>query len=305
MSEKDLWSLHIKYGASFRSLTLYADEPEEYHKWVMNEINGLSPDGLAKLLKSTDAATQNSHYVISTEPLPGNRSTAERKFTSQYVFEECCKQTLRDKAETLRMFYDVLHNDPTTATAAGMVFDYRAHQFLRKGRDIDLFPILGHFSTRGKDAGKTVIYSDYTATKNNTDKKVVTLPDLKECIVTDETGMHVEQDTYYHPDHTNFPSVDSWVLVRPDPQGSPIFFIFQITINANTHDVKQKGLDMVDALDIPKDAWRCLVVFTPREVNPKIGPVSREYLERKFPGGVNIDRDFPVFHFPVDIDALF
>ena len=133
-SEKNLWELHLKYGASFRSLILYANDPGEYHKWVMNEINGLSPDGLARLFKSTNAATQNSHYVISTEPLPKDRSTAQRKFTSQYVFEECCERTLKDKVEALGMFYEALNNDPTTSTAAGMAFEYPADQFERMSK---------------------------------------------------------------------------------------------------------------------------------------------------------------------------
>ena len=81
--------------------------------------------------------------------------------------------------------------------------------------------------------------------------------------------------------------------------------MFQITINATSHDVKQTGLEMVDKLDIPADTPRYLIVFTPMGVSLKIGPVSKDYLEKKHGRPLDLSKAFPVFHCPVDSKEVF
>ena len=305
-SEKDLWYLYSKYGASAGSLFGHADRPKEYEALVKDEINWLSPKKLTRLLRQPNAVAENFHYVISAGPMPGDRSEAERKFASTYVLEQCCKRILEDDAEALKKYYNILYDDPTTFAAARMVFGYRAHLFLREARVLELFPNLCRFSKskKIKDAGKSAFYDDYKATKDTMPTKQVELPGLKEHVITDETEKCVEYDTYYRPEHNNFPSIDSWVLLRPgDPAEPPIFLMFHITTNVSSHDIKQMDLRMVDKLDIPANAWRCLVVFAPREVGPRIGPgMSKDYEEKKYRGSIDLDRDFPVFHYPADID---
>jgi len=115
-----------------RSLFALADLPDQYEDLVKAEINKLSPDSLTRLLRQPDAATETSHYVICTGPSPGNRSKPERNFASPYVIEACCKLTLEYKTDRMKTYYDLMHGDPTTSTAAGMVLGHRADQFLWK-----------------------------------------------------------------------------------------------------------------------------------------------------------------------------
>lgn len=62
-----------------------------------------------------------------------------------------------------------------------------------------------------------------------------------------------------------------------------------------------------DRLDIPKNALRWLVVLTPREAKPKIGPVMADYLKKKIPAKVPLDPNmhFPVFHYPIASGEVF
>jgi len=243
--------------------------------------------------------------VISTGPLPGDRSEAEGNFASTYVLEECCKRILGDAVSEMRSHYNLLRGNPTTATAAGMVFEHRAHPFLRQQTAIDLFPIRGHLIMNGSQPSKNFTYDDYTATKNGANKIRVTLPRLAEHHLIDTVPTHLNRNTYYRPKHTNFSSVGSWILIQPDPGQPPIFIMFQITINVGSHDVKVKGLELIDTLPIPVGAQRWLVVLTPSDVTPAIGPVSMDYLGKKISGGVKFGSVFSVFHYPVDSDAVF
>ena len=300
-SEMDLWKLYSDFGAPPRSLFQLADRPDKYEHWVKMEVQQLSSESLIRLLRDARAATEDSHCVIATGPLLGDRSKAERTFASPYVLEACCKLFLDDGVDALRRHFTILHGDPTTSTAAGMIFELRAHQFLRREKTITLFPILGRIVTNGK---YSIVYDNYEATKNAKDQKQVRMPNLEEYIIVDETDMHVEYDTYYHPKRRNFPSIDSWVLVRPGPGQPPIFIMFQITTNARTRDVKQEGLDIMYRLDIPGNALRWLVVLTPKEVCPNIGSVMTEYLLERIPAVDTVDVNvlFPIFHYPIDIE---
>ena len=117
------------YGASLGSLFLFSTMPGRYHTHVISEIEGLSPEGLSNLLRSADYTTDTSHYLMSTGPLPNDRTIPERKVTSPYVLEECCERILKNEVEAMRKLYDMLHCQPDSSTAAGMLFEYRAHQF--------------------------------------------------------------------------------------------------------------------------------------------------------------------------------
>jgi len=169
------------------------------------------------------------------------------------------------------------------------------------------------------------VYNGYEATDSGTDGVPINLPDLKEYVVIDEADKRVEYNTYYRPRHKNFPAIDSWVLIRPDPKKPPIFIMFQITITTSTHDVKQEGLDRMDQLQVPKDALRWLVIFTPKEAQPRIGPVMKSYVKkreaeikaaqngssntrkrkREAPTAAPRDTASGVFHYPIDSDTVF
>jgi len=72
------------YGASARSLFVYADTPGAYDQLVIAEIASLSPGVLRRLLISADEATDKSHYIVTTGPSPNDRTIPERKTSLQH-----------------------------------------------------------------------------------------------------------------------------------------------------------------------------------------------------------------------------
>ena len=77
-------------------------------------------------------------------------------------------------------------------------------------------------------------------------------------------------------------------------------------MDAEKHDVKKVGLDMVDKL-VYGDPRKYLVIFTPRGVEPHI-TVPTEYLIKfLYYGqyGQDVNKAFPVFHCPIDMFTLF
>ena len=306
-----MWKLYSDYGASLRSLLVHAHDPHNYKDWVNAEINKLSPGSLLKLLLDPSAATEGSHYVITTGPLPGNHSKPYRTFTSPYVFEECYKQIYKDQAEMLKIHYNQLCSNPTTSAATGMIFKYRAHQFLQKKKTINLFPILGRLNPSYIPSyppylyysQAPIIYDDYKATNSRKDKKQVNLPNLEEHIIIDKTEAHIKYNTYYRPEHSNSNSIDSWVLIQQGLWKPPIFIMFQITTDVGKCELTQASLDIIDQLDIPKDALRWLVVFSPKEVHPEIGPKMVDYLKKSVDIPLN-SVHIPVFHYPINSDKV-
>jgi hypothetical protein len=299
-SETELWYLHERYGASLRDLFVFANNPRRYHERVVSEIKKLSPSGLTELLKSADGSTDDSHYVMSTGPLPTDRTRAERRIASPYILEKCCELVLRNRVEEISELFNMLKNEQAGSAAAGVVFEYRAHQFLQEGRAIDLFPILGRITTQGEN----VIYDDYTATDNEADGKRLALLKSKSLVFTDEIGGALEVNTYYRPRGANLPAFDSWLLLQPTPEKSPILLTFQIALDVERYDAKRSGLDKVNELRVPGGAWKCLVVLTPTGVKPKI-TVTRDYLTDEFLDGRHPNVAFPVFHYQISDDTLF
>jgi len=289
------------YGASLGNQLLLADRPDIYHQKVITEIKKLSPDDLSKLFVSAKNVTDGSHLLMATGPLPNSRREPERKITSPYVLTEICSEVLKNRVEMMRGFYDTLHVTPTTSVAAGMVFEHRAHHFLQEERTLDLFPILASSQPQGRIHFKYV-YEEYI--HDVTRRQQVFLPRLEERIVDKETQHTHEFGVYYRPRRTNFPAVDSWVIVPPnDPKDPPIVLVFQMTINMKEHDAKKSGLDWMREL-IPKDAEIYHVILTPQVVEPKIN-VSTDYLTAGFLGDRNVNDAFRVRHCMIHSVDLF
>jgi len=200
---------------------MHAHHPDNYKDFIRAEINSLSPDSLTRLLRGANNATEDSHYVITTEPLPGDRSKPYRTFASPYSLEECYKLLFVDRVDAARKQYNILRGDPTTSTAAGVVFEHWAHQFLWKQGLITLFPIYGRFYTQGKKSNNAILYDNHQATN----KKKVNMPNLEEYVVINKTQREVKYGTYYHPKHRSFPTVDSWVLIQQGLRKPPIFIV--------------------------------------------------------------------------------
>jgi len=200
----------------------------------------------------------------------------------------------------MRDFYQSLHVSPTTASSAGIVFEARAHHFLQEGRTLEILPILSSSQLRG---GK---HLKYVYDKYVDDRKTMlrfTLPVLQQYRVNKDTRHTHELHVYYRPQISNFASVDSWVIVKPNPEEPPIVLAFQMTINKKEHDAKPIGLDRLRAL-VPEDAQVYYIVITPEEVTPEIN-VSADYLTAAFLNGRNVNKAFPVFHCKIEIAELF
>jgi len=69
LSEKQLWHLHTKYGASFRNLLTYADTLGTYKKTLDLEISKLGVEQLHILITSADNSPNTFDYLISTSPI--------------------------------------------------------------------------------------------------------------------------------------------------------------------------------------------------------------------------------------------
>lgn len=176
-SEEQLWYLHNTYNPSLEALFEFAPGPELYKRNIDDELRRLSAQELEMLFRGFNDATDQFQLLIATNPSPDDPTEAERVFTSRYVVEMVCKKVFRDQLEDIKRFNDTLRMEPTWAAAAAMFFEYGAHQFLRGGRTIQLFPLLGHFSNPDN---KNFICDDYSATKDGKAAGPVSLGQLEE-----------------------------------------------------------------------------------------------------------------------------
>jgi len=297
--EEELWHLYATYGASPKSLFSYSGTPGTYDEIVTSEINQLSPNGLAELL-STNKATDNSHLLVTTGPLPNDRTRPERKMTSLHIFAEFCRLTLGNRVEMMKDCYDTLCLTPTTYSAAGMVFKYRAHQFLQEGRTLDIFPILASSQPQG-ETNLRYIYNEYTDDARCSQRFI--LPRLEVCLIGKGTQCTYEPGVYYRPRNPNSSSVDSWVLVQPDSQNAPIILAFQITINREKDDAEKSGLDWLGE-SAPRNAQMYHVILAPEGVKPEIN-ASTDRLTAGFLGGGEVNAAFRLFHCTINTVELF
>lgn len=144
-----------------------------------------------------------------------------------------------------------------------MIYESRVHRLLQEERHIDLFPICSVPVDR-----ENIIHKDYSATDSTMIGKSFTLPKSKG-FCFDKPPTSLEVGTYCHPQSTNYPTIDSLLLVQPTPQEPPILLVFQITTSKDEREANETGLDMVDKL-AAADTENHLVVVTPKGVQPKI-----------------------------------
>ena len=290
MGENELSNLYHKYGASTGNLFNF--QPDSYEQVVNEEIDKLSPDDLTKLLKGIENNTIQSHYLISTGPLPTNRAMPERKAASKYILGKILNQVYPNQIDRIKIVYNALLLNLSTAGAAGMIYEHQVHYLLQEGGVINLLPI--HYDP--VDRGINVIYKDYSATGSA--KIRVVLPKSKELRFIDPPTS-LKLYTYYVPQSRNFPTFDSLLLVQPNPQEPPILLIFQMTVG-DEHDAKKTGLDMVDKMVAGvRDIKKYLVIVTPEGMRPKI-TVPRMHLTEELLDGRNPDDVLPVYHLQLD-----
>ena len=269
---------------------MYANRPDSYRKVVISEIEKLSAKKLRRLLLSADDSPNDSHYLMSTSPLPHNRTMPERRVVSQYILGECCRRILRDDVEQLRGLHEVLCDDQSTATSAGMIFKYRAHQYLREGRTLNLSPL--HADT-SLGVGNRVP-DEHT--------EQFTLPRMEEGLI-DEDTIRNKPHTYFRPQNTNSPTVDSWTLTQDKPEGPPTLLAFLLSSVMEGCDAEVVDLDQVNKW-VSEDVRRYLVIFTPKGVKPQV-TVLPTSLTKELLGNCGVNGGFHVFHCQVDTVELF
>jgi len=204
-------------------------------------------------------------------------------------------------------FHGLFRVNQSTAAAAGWVFESRVHQLLQRQRNIQLFPVRGSFAT------KNFNYNCYIASQERSDAMNLCLFDSAEVPLTE--GCHVEKECYYRPRSTNFPTIDSLVLVHPHGEPSPLLLTFQITETRDQYGVNPDGL--LKIRDLAPGARKLYVVVTPENIHPTIvvpGSLLSGIGEQKVSAikAVFVDKvekvmheEFPVFHYPVRMKELF
>jgi len=274
--------MHYLYGASFRDLIKFAHQPNIYDAMVNEGMKRLSPLDFSKLLRTTEDTVNGCNLLVSTGPLPTRRDLPERKVISPYVLERICDQVLKNNVKEMKDLYQSLQNRPTTAAAVEMIFKYQVHRFLRKRRTIKLLPI-------DSSNGRVCVW----ATGTEVVEEKFRLPKSEELVFTDKPDTPLEVGTYYRPRNNNFPTIDSWLLVRLSPQELPVLIAFHIAPNKDTCDVDRSGLATVDEL-VDAGTKKYLVVVTPAGVELKM-TMSGEYPTSPF----------LAYHLEISDEALF
>ena len=189
------------------------------------------------------------------------------------------------------------------------------HLLLRRNQTIRLFPIRSKPVAKGKGKGKGkgreeeeyICYDDYSASEDRNSKDAIDLPlpasdDYSlEHAIEHATKLHVGH--YYRPRDQNFPTVDSIFFIHP-PGESPILLMFQVTCNKSEHGVNVDGLKIIKKL-LPPDARAYFVVVTPTKILPRIKILKSYFEDQGLLNAENVSEAFPVFHYPVDEEALY
>ena len=224
------------------------------------------------------------------------------------------KHLLHQVSERIH-FYHLFQASSFTIAAAGWLFECQIHHVLRRNQNLRLFPVRSKAVEKGKWKGKAkangkgkvkaeyIYYDDYSASEDDKDAISLQLPASDDYGLDDATELQVGH--YYRPRNDYFPTVDSMFFIHP-PGKSPILLMFQVTRNKTKHAVDVGGLERIKKL-LPPDARAYYVVVTPTNVLPRI-KILKSYLEDQglqVLNAKNVSKVFPVFHLPVDEEALY
>ena len=292
--------MYNKYGASAGYLLGHANNPMNYERMVLSQVLELSPLDLEELFRDPTHTKRRVHFLISAHPSLIDPTKPESKVASQYIVDKICMEVLENQVDEVRKICEMLQDGGQMDATGRMFFKYRVHQFLREGRAVKIFPILS--KTKGnKLEGNCYVYDDYTATDTGVPMSCLGLPKLEEKVIyAEETGT-AEVGIYYRAAEGNFPSVDSWLHLRLDPQVPPTLLRFQMSLTETTYAVEKAGLDRVDGLISAEK--KLLVVITEKGIQPKI-LVPVDCLAGKL-DACSPDTVFPVFHLPLSKEELF
>ena len=277
-------------------MAFFASDPIEYESLVLAKVWAIDPNNLRQTFNNEHFGNV-SHHILVIEPLPTNHWLFVKRIASRRVFEMLWEKHLKTRVSDMKYFYDLFRATTTTASSAGWVFEFRMHQLLTRQQTIRLFPI-----TQDNPGPKNFIYRGYPG-ENPIDLQLIKSDEHR--LLEDE--FHANR--YYRPTSTNFPTIDSLLLIHP-PDSPPILLAFQITRNKKEHDVNEAGLQRIDKMikklkstEDTQNARLYFVVVTPEDVEPEI-KVHKAYFGMTGNEKLPVEK-FQVFNYPVSVDALF
>jgi len=235
-TERQVWHLHKKFGASPRDLAGYADDPDRYVGLLIREIA---------------AAYPLSHRLLVTGPLQDNRRVPKIGFASQEVFDLLWSRYLKNRTAEMSYYYSCFCGTTGATSSARWLFEARIHQLFTRGKTIQIFPILGH------RAENNIVYNNYDASRKQKHPMSLQWTSSAQYILPEDDSVELQEGQYYRLDSTKFPTIDSLLLFRPLDKSPPILLMFRISQNQEEHGVNPTGLRRVNSLKFPSDACKC------------------------------------------------
>ncbi|KAF9645187.1 hypothetical protein BDM02DRAFT_3120616 [Thelephora ganbajun] len=93
-SERKLLDFHHTYGASLECLFKFFQTPAHYERVVTEEVKKLSFSESYKVFQYAADTPDISDYLISTGPLPDDRTRPKRKVASKFALEQICARVI-------------------------------------------------------------------------------------------------------------------------------------------------------------------------------------------------------------------
>jgi len=255
-------------------------------------INKIEPGQLRRAIQDP-GSLDFSHLIVTIWPVPPDQFSFKVQFASKHIARLLWAKHIHSQVDDMQHLYNLFSANDVTAASAGWTFEFWMHELLRRKQTLKLFPIL-RSSNRGS---VNLIYDNYTATSGRKSAKTFKLRASAEYPLME--GVRLDNNHYYRSEASNFSAIDSLLLICPALCKPPVLLMFQMTLAKEVHEVKLRGLQKVDDLDIFPGAQRYYVIVTPEKIQPKI-TVPIEYFE-----GKEVDKTLKVFHYPVGSKDLF
>lgn len=300
----------------------YAAIPHVYEEILRERIAHIDTSKLPQIFRDP-GSYEDSQYIVTVSPSRATYGVSEKNITSRYVFELLWEKHIYHRIDLMLEFHYLFLNSPAAAIAVEWLFELRMHQLLRRQQHIRVFPI------RGRRVKANFVYDDYTSAKNNPTE--LQLADSTDLDLVEKAKL--EKGHYYRPISTNFPGIDSLLLIHPPGELTPILLMFRFTRNEIELDAKLRGLGKIDELGLPSDTRRYYIVVIPEGIHPKITirtSYFKEGQDKDTDEGEDEEMDegdeemnegedeemgqelevppddgFLVFHYPVRLDKLF
>jgi len=201
------------------------------------------------------------HRIFTIWPWPANRYGYEKRIASRHILELLWDERLKFRFFDMGYMYTQYRASVASAADAGWIFESRVHQLLRSQPTVQLFPLI-----MGKLGSDDFIYKGFSW-ENPMD---IQLPGSDENTLVKGGDFHANR--YYRLVSTDFPGIDSLLLVCPPDGSPPILLIFRIMHTAEAHYVSEDTLRGIDNLGLPRDArkYYVVVVVAPGGVEPVV-----------------------------------